>query len=94
VRRKTEPAFVARPPGAPVYHGFEVMSDVVVEGFTFGKITDFDGKFMRKATPLRPHRTAAELAWFEKSLTNPTFKRFVLSNRNDGEFGASPFLIQ
>jgi hypothetical protein len=39
---QTEPAFIARPAGAPVYHGFEVLSDVVVGGFTFGKITDFD----------------------------------------------------
>jgi len=39
-----EPAFVARRPGALVYVDFEVMSNVAVEGFTFGKITDFDGE--------------------------------------------------
>jgi hypothetical protein len=38
----TEPAFIARPEGAPVYHGFQALPDVVVEGFTFGKITDFE----------------------------------------------------
>jgi hypothetical protein len=38
----TEPAFIARPEGAPVYHGFQVLPDVVVEGFTFGTITDFE----------------------------------------------------
>ncbi|MGH9532456.1 MAG: hypothetical protein ACRD2Q_08680 [Terriglobales bacterium] len=35
------PAFLNRPAGAPVYHGFEV-TDLVVDGFTFGKITDFE----------------------------------------------------
>jgi hypothetical protein len=39
---QTEPAFIARPQGAPVYHGFPILNDVVVDGFTFGKITDFE----------------------------------------------------
>ncbi len=34
------PAFVARPAGAPVYHGFPVL-DVEVDGFRLGMITDF-----------------------------------------------------
>lgn len=38
------PAFIARPQDAPVYYGFVVLSDVVVEGFTFGKITDFEAE--------------------------------------------------
>ena len=41
---RTEPAFVAKPEGAPIYHGFQILSDVVVEGFTFGKISDFDAE--------------------------------------------------
>jgi hypothetical protein len=40
----TEPAFVARPVGAPVYHGFVVLEDVNVDGFTLGTITDFEAK--------------------------------------------------
>lgn len=36
------PAFLARPANKPVYHGFSVLADVVVDGFTFGKITDFE----------------------------------------------------
>ena len=39
-----EPAFVAPPKGAPVYHGFVVLDDVSVEGFTFGAITDFESE--------------------------------------------------
>jgi len=34
------PAFLARPEGAPVYHGFPVLADVVVDGFTLGLISD------------------------------------------------------
>src|SRR4029077_14218638 len=37
----TEPAFIARPEGTPVYHGFVVLDDVTVGGFTLGKITDW-----------------------------------------------------
>jgi len=40
----TQPAFVARPKGAPVYHGFVVLEDVNVDGFTLGAITDFESE--------------------------------------------------
>lgn len=40
----TEPAFIARPKGAPVYHGFVILEDVVVDGFTLGKITDWEAE--------------------------------------------------
>jgi hypothetical protein len=38
----TDPAFIAPPEGAPVYHGFVVLDDVAVDGFTLGNITDFE----------------------------------------------------
>ena len=38
------PAFIATPKDSPAYYGFVVLSDVVVEGFTFGKITDFEAE--------------------------------------------------
>lgn len=38
----TEPAFISPPAGAPVYYGFIVLDDVRVDGFTLGKITDFE----------------------------------------------------
>ena len=40
----TEPAFLARPKGAPVYYGFAVLEDVTADGFTFGAITDFEAE--------------------------------------------------
>lgn len=41
---QTEPAFIAPPEGAPVYHGFVVLDDVSTDGFTLGKITDFEAE--------------------------------------------------
>lgn len=34
------PAFIAPPPGAPAYHGFPVLDEIGVEGFTLGLISD------------------------------------------------------
>jgi hypothetical protein len=38
------PAFIAKLQGAPVYFGFAVLEDVVVEGFTLGEIADFEAE--------------------------------------------------
>jgi hypothetical protein len=46
----TEPAFIAPPEGALVYHGFVVLDDVAVDGFTLGKITDFEVEPCMKGT--------------------------------------------
>ena len=40
----TEPAFIARLDGAPLYYGFVVLDDVNVGGFTLGKITDWEAE--------------------------------------------------
>ncbi|MBL9172496.1 MAG: nucleoside deaminase [Verrucomicrobiales bacterium] len=36
------PAFVSRPEGAPVYHGFPVVAGSEVDGWSYGSITAFD----------------------------------------------------
>ncbi len=61
----TEPAFIAKPPGAPIYHGFQVLEDVVVEGFTFGKITDFEAEPCQEgdAFVVAPDNSRAGLVW-------------------------------
>jgi hypothetical protein len=38
------PGFLAKPPNAPVYHGFQLLGDVVVDGLTLGAITDFEAE--------------------------------------------------
>jgi hypothetical protein len=62
---QTEPAFIGRPAGAPVYHGFEVLTDVVVGGFTFGKITDFEIETCGEgdAFVVAPDNSRAGLVW-------------------------------
>ena len=61
----TEPAFIAKPAGAPVYHGFQVLEDVAVEGFTLGKITDFEAESCQDgdAFVIAPDNSRAGLVW-------------------------------
>lgn len=61
----TEPAFAARPKGAPVYHGFVVLDDVSAEGFTFGAITDFEAELCDAgdAFVVAPDGSRAGLVW-------------------------------
>lgn len=58
------PGFLARPPGAPVYDGFVVLSDACVDGFTLGMITDFDASPLEgDAFIIAPDRSRAGLVW-------------------------------
>lgn len=59
------PAFLARPPGAPVYHGFQTLEDVVVDGFTLGLITAFEegGVTEGDAFVIAPDDSRAGLVW-------------------------------
>jgi hypothetical protein len=61
----TEPAFIAPPEGAPVYHGFVVLDDVTAEGFTLGKITDFEAEPCDEgdAFVIAPDGSRAGLVW-------------------------------
>jgi len=62
---QTEPAFIARPAGAAAYHGFQVLSDVAVDGFVFGKITDFEIEPCEcgDAFVIAPDNSRAGLVW-------------------------------
>jgi hypothetical protein len=59
------PAFLARPDDAPVYHGFPVLADVTVDGFSFGMITDFEGQPDTEgdAFVVAPDGSRAGLVW-------------------------------
>ena len=39
------PAFIARPEGAAVYHGFPILNDVEIGGFKLGMISGFGGEW-------------------------------------------------
>ena len=60
-----KPAFLSRPEGAPVYHGFQILNDVGVDGFTFGKITDFESADCScgDAFVIAPDNSRAGLVW-------------------------------
>jgi hypothetical protein len=59
------PGFLAKPPQAPVYHGFRVLQDVVVDGFTLGAITDFEAEPTAEgdAFVIAPDNSRAGLVW-------------------------------
>lgn len=61
----TEPAFIAPPEGAPVYHGFVILDDIDVDGFTLGKITDFEAEPCEEgdAFVIAPDGSRAGLVW-------------------------------
>lgn len=61
----TEPAFVTRPLGAALYHGFVILDDVVVDGFTLGKITDWEAEPCETgdAFVIAPDGSRAGLVW-------------------------------
>jgi hypothetical protein len=50
---------------APVYHGFVVLDDVVVDGFTLGKITDWEAEPCETgdAFVIAPDGSRAGLVW-------------------------------
>ena len=62
---RTEPAFVAKPESAPVCNGFPILSDVVVDGFTFGKISYFNAETCTEggAFVVAPDNSRAGLVW-------------------------------
>jgi hypothetical protein len=61
----TEPAFIAPPKGAPIYYGFLVLDDVVVDGFTLGMITNFEAEPCQEgdAFLIAPDNSRAGLVW-------------------------------
>ena len=73
----TEPAFVARPVGAPVYHGFVVLDDVTVDGFTLGKLTDWEAEPCEAgdAFVIAPDGSRAGLVW---EVCDPPYFREVM----------------
>ena len=60
------PAFLARPEGAPVYHGFPVVEETATDGWRYGAITAFDGPVSREAGDgfvVAPDNSRAGLVW-------------------------------
>jgi hypothetical protein len=73
----TQPAFIARPEGAPVYYGFVVLDDVSTDGFTLGKITDWEAEPCETgdAFVIAPDGSRAGLVW---EVCDPSYFREVM----------------
>lgn len=72
------PGFLARPEGAPVYHGFPVLDDVDVDGFKLGMITDWESdQTMRDgdAFVVAPDDSRCGLNWYISA--EPLFKEVM-----------------
>ena|SRR5215469_10539765 len=63
-RRPSQPLSLARR-AQPVYYGFVVLDDVVVDGFTLGKITDWEAEPCETgdAFVISPDGSRAGLVW-------------------------------
>jgi hypothetical protein len=60
------PAFLARPVGKPVYHGFVIVPESLLNGWVFGTISQFrnpDGYDFGDAFVVAPDNTRAGLVW-------------------------------
>lgn len=59
------PGFLAKPSGAPVYHGFRLLNDVVVDGFVLRVVTDFEADQATEgdAFVVAPDNSRAGLVW-------------------------------
>ena len=59
------PAFLARPAGTPVYHGFPVVDGAEVDGFRLGMITDWlsEPAMAGDAYVVAPDGSRAGLVW-------------------------------
>ena len=59
----SKPGVLAPPAGAPAYHGFTVLPDVVVDGFTLGVVTAMGPADRGDAFVIAPDGSRAGLAW-------------------------------
>ena len=81
----TDPAFISPPEGSPAYHGFPVLSDVSLEGFSFGKISDFEAQSCDEgdAFVVAPDDSRAGLVW-KVSQENHFFQVLPFEDRRWG----------
>ena len=84
-----EPAFVARPKGAPVYYGFAVLEDVSADGFMFGAITDFEAEPTDTGDASSSLQMTVGMGLYGKSLQRTTLRRYSHSSQRWGVWAVS-----
>ena len=59
----SKPAFLAKPAGSPVYHGFVVVPETVIDGWVLGEITPCLGEQNGDGFVVAPDGSQAGLVW-------------------------------
>ena len=59
----SNPAFLAKPVGSPVYHGFVVVPETFIDGWVLGEITPFLGEENGDGFVVAPDGSQAGLVW-------------------------------
>lgn len=83
------PAFLSRPAGTPVYHGFTVVEESRIEGWVFGTISEYedpDGCEWGDAFVIAPDGTRAGIVWQVGD-----FESQVVCPPNEGRWGVYGF---
>lgn len=57
------PAFLAKPDGAPIYHGFPVIEESETDGWKMGAISEFENADVGDAFVIAPDGSRAGLVW-------------------------------
>jgi hypothetical protein len=86
------PAFIARPPGTPVYYGFPLLPESEKDGFVFGVITSARGDAPASwgdAYVVAPDGSRAGLTWV---MDGPVTE--VQSPPNSGRWGVYQFRFE
>ena len=85
LRKKGVPAFLARPDGSPVYHGFVVIEDSLTDGWRYGAIAAFEGVNGEEEGDgfvIAPDGTRAGVVW---AVDSPDFE--IISPPSIGRWG-------
>ena len=56
-------AFLAKPTGSPVYHGFVVVPETYIDGWVLGEVTPYLGEESGDGFVVAPDGTQASLIW-------------------------------
>jgi hypothetical protein len=80
-----EPAFIARPEGCPVYHGFMVIEESETEGWRYGAISAFEDAQNEEEGDgfiIAPDGSRAGVAW---AIDTPDF--YMIMPPDEGRWG-------
>jgi hypothetical protein len=83
------PAFIARPPNAPVYYGFPILNDSELDGFVFGTVTEPSGAEWGDAFVIASNGSRAGIVW-QLGEGEPT----VVDEPSEGRWGVYGFCFK